>query len=130
MNKHRRRGSKQRGAARGHRGGMGAKQSTPGQGSPPTPKTRVMALLVVGRAGKVTSHRFSGGFVGAAFQQSLLAGAPGKRRPLGAPPGGRASGRVGGEEHSARSHCRGWKSTHSPGSGCGSGSHCDHCDWG
>lgn len=36
MNKHRRRGSKRRGAARGHRGGMGAKQSTPGRDSPPS----------------------------------------------------------------------------------------------
>lgn len=86
MNKHRRRGSKQPGAARGHRGGMGAKQSTPGQDSPPMPKTRVMALLVVDSPVKVTSHGFSGGFLGAAFQQSLLASSPGKRRPPGGLP--------------------------------------------
>lgn len=64
---------------------MGEKQSTPGQDSPPTLKTKVMAFLVVSRPGKATRHGFSG-FVGAAFQQSLLASTPGKRQPLGAPP--------------------------------------------
>lgn len=59
---------------------------------------------------------------GAAFQQSPLAGTPGKRRPRpqGAPLRGRARWRVGGENRSSRSHHRGLKSTHGPGSGCGS----------